>query len=76
MEEALPAAETNLPWSEEMGQLEALSGHYHDLLTRQRQRARIENYVKPELLLPLGHMRCASVALAVSATCRVSLSIH
>jgi len=39
-----------LPWAEEMGQLEALSGHYQSLLHRQRTRSQLENYVRPELL--------------------------
>lgn len=49
-EEAQPAAETNLPWSDEMGQLEVLTEHYHDLLRRQKERSQLENYVKPTLL--------------------------
>jgi len=49
-EEAGPADEMELPWAEEMGQLEALSGHYQSLLHRQRTRSQLENYVRPELL--------------------------
>ena len=39
-----------LPWAEEMGQLDVLTGHYHQLLSRQKERTAIENYVVPHLL--------------------------
>merc|ERR1712028_170334 len=48
--EAMDPNEADLPWSDEMAQLEALSGHYQSLLQRQRTRSQLENYVRPELL--------------------------
>eukprot|EP00656_Telonema_subtile_P020105 TRINITY_DN2126_c0_g1_i4.p1 TRINITY_DN2126_c0_g1~~TRINITY_DN2126_c0_g1_i4.p1 ORF type:complete len:585 (+),score=117.91 TRINITY_DN2126_c0_g1_i4:250-2004(+) len=49
-EEAQPASDTNLPWSDEMGQMEVLTGHYHELLRRQKDRSQLENYLQPTLL--------------------------